>query len=94
MVKPIIDFARQLLTITRDVREAQSGIRELREEVKEIRAEVAQLRSDFKDLTHAVEMLAFRVQADREAARKDFENLILRLNNALLEHDPKQRSIE
>ena len=49
-----------------------------------MREEFRALRQDMNGLSRLVERVIFEVQKDREAAARDRENLVLRLENALL----------
>lgn len=86
MLKPVIDFGRQILGLTRNVEKAKADIVEARVDMKELRQDVSELRRELRDMAHAIEILALRQQSERDSAAKEYENLVLRLRIALGEH--------
>lgn len=97
MLKPVLDFGKQLLSLARDVQQSKEDIKQLNQEAKEIRKELADLRQEmnqtrleFAELTRVVERLAFESQRTREKTdaearllRLEMENLMLRYGRGL-----------
>ena len=78
MLKPVVDFTRQLLSVTRDVQQLKEEVKALRQELKEMRQDDTQLRQDmnqqrleFAELTRMVERLVYEVQGTRENAEAE-----------------------
>src|SRR5579872_5600120 len=84
MLKGVVDFAKQVFTLTRSVQQNQTDIADLREEVKDLRQEVNQLRQEMAALTRVVERLMVELQHDRRDAEREREMQRLRLENILL----------
>ena len=78
--KQIADVGRQILALGRDMQTCKSDIAEIRQHDKD-----QDKRID--ELAEAVQRLAFALQHDRDMSARDRENLILRLENALLRFD-------
>ena len=76
MLKHVVDFGKQLFSLTRDVQQNKADIKELREEVKALRQELVAL-------ARVVERLTVEIRHDRETAEKDREIQYLRLKNEL-----------
>jgi hypothetical protein len=77
MMKPVIDFAKQAVALTSDMRQCKADIKELEQGQKEIRQEL-------RDLTMVVQRLAYEVQRNYDNEQHEREKLILRLENVLL----------
>ena len=80
MLKQIADFAKQILSMARDIQQCKTDIANMRDHDKE-----QDRRLD--ELNEAVQRLTFELQHDRDMSARDRENLILRLENALLRVD-------
>jgi predicted RNase H-like nuclease (RuvC/YqgF family) len=84
MLKPILDFSKQIFALNRDLQQCKADVADLRAHNKE--------QDDLiKDLIRAVDRLALRAEYDRETrdrdradTQRDQENLVLRLENALM----------
>jgi molecular chaperone GrpE (heat shock protein) len=70
MLKPVYDFAKQLLNLARDTQKNSSDIKELQKQVEV--------------LTDRVVRLSFDLERYRESDKQDREMQLLRLENALL----------
>ena len=77
MWKQVVELGKQLIALTRDVQQCKSDISDIGQHSKE-----QDKRID--ELAEAVQRLAFALQHDRDMAERDRENLILRLENAML----------
>ena len=80
MLKDVIDFGKQLFTLTHDVQQNKSHIKDLREDVKAIRQELTAL-------ARVVERLIVEMQHDRQNAEREREMQTLRLENMLLRRE-------
>jgi chromosome segregation ATPase len=82
--KQIIDFGRQLFTLTARVQKHEEDIKDLRQGLKEVRDEIRETNRKLDLLAVVVQRLDLRLDHERETAARDRENLILRLDNTLL----------
>lgn len=90
MWRNVLDYSKQLFSLTRDTQQNKENIKELRQEIKEVRQELAALRQEmnqtrleFGELIRVVEHIAYRTQRDRENTQHEYEKLLLRLQLAL-----------
>ncbi|MBC7526030.1 MAG: hypothetical protein H7308_00595 [Chthonomonadaceae bacterium] len=84
MLKDIIGFGKQLVSLTRDVDQNKTAVKEVRIEVKELREEVNKLRQELNGLARVVERLAFELQKDRESASQERRIQLLEIENRFL----------
>ncbi|MBC8143035.1 MAG: hypothetical protein H7Y38_16545 [Armatimonadetes bacterium] len=84
MWEKLLDYGKQLFSITAKIAKHEEDIKELQQDVKAVREDIRSLRQEMSDLTRVVERVIFEVQKDREMARRDHENLLLRLEIAFL----------
>jgi predicted nucleic acid-binding Zn-ribbon protein len=77
LLKAAIDFARQALSLTKDMQQIQA-------DVKDLRADVTGIREEVRRLGQAVEALIIRIQRNEENAAHERANLLLRLENEFL----------
>jgi chromosome segregation ATPase len=82
MWKEVIEYTKQLLTLTRTVQKNKEDIEKLSSEVKELRQEVSTLRQEFINLVRVVERLVYDIQRDRDKADADRRILLLEIENA------------
>jgi hypothetical protein len=73
MLKQVYDYVRQLLSVKHQTEQNTDDIRDLRQELKE--------------LTAAVQVLAFEVRRNQENDTHEREKMLLRLENALLKFE-------
>jgi chromosome segregation ATPase len=72
MMKPIVDFAKQAVSLTSDMKQCKIDIKELEQGQKEIRQEL-------RDLAMVVQRLAYDIQRNADNERHEREKLLLRL---------------
>ena len=91
MWKDLLEYAKQVFTLTQEVQKNKSDIVDLREEVKAMREEIADIREQIRDLTRAVERLAYEIhkvseheQYERQLLKLQQENEMLRFPQRLL----------
>ena len=77
MWQRVLDFGKQVFSLTRRVEQHE-------QETKELRQELATINERLRDQAAQMEMLAYELRREREMAARDRENLMLRLENALL----------
>jgi hypothetical protein len=70
MLRQLYDYARRLLL--------------LKEQTEKNTADIKEIRQELKDLTAAVQRLAYEVQRTRENEAHEREKMVLRLENTLL----------
>jgi regulator of replication initiation timing len=87
----ILDFARQVFTLTGDTQKNKENIKALQEENKELRRENADLRQEmneqrlqFAEVARFCERVVFELQRTRESAEADRKLLRLEMENLLL----------
>ena len=80
MLKQLIEFGKQLTSLTRDVQQSKEMLKTHDMEIKEIRQEL-------RRLTELVQEVRFEQKSDRDNASHERENLLLRLENALLKFE-------
>lgn len=80
----IIEYGKQILALASTQQKHGEQIKELQENIKEIREDVRGLRYEVSELSRLVEHVILELQRDREIAQRDRENLLLRLEVALL----------
>jgi hypothetical protein len=77
MLKPLLDFARQVVSLTRDTQQNKADIQELRQELKEVREEL-------REFSAVLQRFVFEVQRQREADAYERKLLRLEVENTLL----------
>lgn len=87
MLKQIYEYARDWLTISREVQENKSDIKEVRQEIRELRGEVQSLRDDFNNLLLVVQKLSFEIQQISEREQSERRELALKLENEMLKFE-------
>jgi energy-converting hydrogenase A subunit M len=68
----------------RDIAATLKAVVTLAEELKQNREEIKELRQDLRDLTQVVAQLHARVEAAESIKATEQENILLRVQNALL----------
>ena len=101
MMKPVVDFGKQVFALTHDVKQGKTDILEIREDLKAVRVDIAELRQElnetrleFKDVLRIVERLAYEGQRERDSAaheRAQAETerrlLLSEIENRFLRHE-------
>src|SRR5437763_1883957 len=87
MLKSVLDFGKQAISLTRDVQQNKADIADIREELKLFRLDLNELREDVIELSRTVELLSLQLQHDRQDAAREREMQQLRLENILLRFD-------
>jgi hypothetical protein len=77
MLKQLLDFARQVVSLTRDTQQNKKDVQELRQELKEVRQEL-------REFSAVLQRLVFEVQRQREADAYGRKLLRLEVENTLL----------
>src|SRR5438128_9793377 len=77
MLKQLLDFARQIVTLTRDTQQNKADIQELRQELKEVRQEL-------REFSEVLQRLVFEMRRQHEADAYERKLLRLEVENALL----------
>jgi hypothetical protein len=77
MWKDILEFGKRVLALTRKVEQHDDRIRELGQEINKLNARVDLL-------AEVTQRLLFELERDRDIAARERENLLLRLENAML----------
>ncbi len=80
MWKQLLDFGKQLMSLTREVQQTKEAIKAQGEEIKDIRKELIRL-------AEIVQEVRFDGQRAADNAAHERENLMLRLENALLKFE-------
>ncbi len=76
MLKPLFDFARQLIALTQETQQNRSDIKEVRQELKELRGELQRL-------TLIVQKISFETQRVSENEKHEREKLVLQWKHEL-----------
>ena len=77
MWEKIVEYGKQLFSLTATQQKHS-------EEIKELRDEVHGLHQEMNDMKRLMELVLMELQRDREMAQRDRENLLLRLELALV----------
>ena len=85
MFKQVVDAARQMLFLLRDLEQNKNDIASLKEkDIATLKADVASLKEGLAETNHLVRQLAFEIQRSQENERQEREKFILRVENILL----------
>lgn len=80
MFDKIIEFGKQIFTLTRDVNQCKEELKEKRQHDKDQDKRIDEIAVN-------VQSLMFELLRDREKAASERENLLLRLENTLLRNE-------
>ena len=83
----IYEYARDWLTISREVQENKTDIKEVKQEVRELRNEIQTLREDFTKVMFLVQKLSFDIQQVSEREQSERRELTLKLENEMLKFE-------
>ena len=93
MLKPILDFGKQVANLTRDTQQNKEDIKTLRQEVKDVRQENAvlrqemnQIRLEFGALTRTVERMMFEVKQTQQQSENAQRVMRLEMEVAILRY--------
>lgn len=75
MLKSLLEIIRQLVGYANDTQKNT--------------ADIKALQADFDDLSDTVRQILFEIDRDRQIGARDRENLLLRLENALLKNEQR-----
>lgn len=75
MLKSLLEIIRQLVGYANDTQKNT--------------ADIKSLQADFDDLSDTVRQILFEIDRDRQIGARDRENLLLRLENALLKNEQR-----
>ena len=79
MFKQVVDAARQMLFLLRDVEQNKDDIASLKEkDIAALKEDVASLKEGLAETNHLVRQLAFEIQRSNENERQEREKFILR----------------
>ena len=92
MFKQVVDAARQMLFLLRDVEQNKADIAALKEEdvaglkedIATLKADVASLKEGLAETNHLVRLLALEIQRNNENERQEREKFMLKVENILL----------
>ena len=92
MFKQVVDAARQMLFLLRDVEQNKEDIATLKEEdaaglkedIASLKADVAALKEGLAETNQLERELAFEIQRSQEHERQEREKFVLRVENTLL----------
>ncbi len=87
MWNQIYEYARDWLTISREVQENKADIKDIKQEVRELRGEIQTLRDDFTKLMFLVQKLSFDIQEISGREESERKNLALKLENEMLKFE-------
>lgn len=97
MWKQVYEYARDWLTISREVQENKTDIKDVKQEVREIRDELQILRDDFTKLVFLVQKFSFDIQEVSNREESERKNLALQLENEMLKFErrlPQGKELE
>jgi predicted RNase H-like nuclease (RuvC/YqgF family) len=84
MWKQIFDYAKQIASQAARLQQVEEGVKDLRSEVTRLDREIVELNRKFDALLAVVRHLEILIDHDRQDAARQYENLVLRLENTLL----------
>jgi predicted nucleic acid-binding Zn-ribbon protein len=87
MWKQVYEYARDWLTISREVQENKTDIKDVKLEVRELRDELQTLREDFTKLIFLVQKFSFDIQEVSTREESERKNLALQLENEMLKFE-------
>jgi chromosome segregation ATPase len=82
--KQLLEFGRQLFMLASKVQKLEEDMKELRQGLKEVREDIEELRKEGAQTVQVLQRLVWELERDRGMAAQQHENLVLRLENALL----------
>ena len=81
MWKQLIDYGKQLLSLSRDTQQNKDALKEMRQERKEDKEEIKELNRKVERLTEIVQRLAYEVQRQNDKAETEHKMLLLEAEN-------------
>lgn len=94
MWKQILEFARDIFLLQRDMQQNKDEIKECKQELKEARRETKELQTEFNKLLLLVQKLNSDVQHVAEKEEGERAQIKLELENALLKFERRLPSGE
>ena len=84
MLKPALDFGKQVASLVHDVQQSKADIKVLQQDVKDLRQGLKETQQELRELSHFVQQLAFQVQRNADNERHEREKMALRMEITLL----------